>query len=227
MKSLVQSLILRGHEAAQALTGSVLVVRQVKDPNVWAHPKSDGNKMIYQLDSDCVTRDGIGTGAEYLHVPVAHPYDTDYHPVKDWGRERIYAPWSVGEQRWVKETWAWDEKDNEAVYRAGGWEDSQYYKWRSPVHMLRDTSRTTLKLRSVQAKRLQGITNNELVLVGAENHEWLDFMEWVESVAPPGTSHETLREHYEGLWNKSNRPQWFELNPFCWFATFDAIEGGE
>jgi len=112
----------------------------------------------------------------------------------------------------------------EMLYRANavqeGWE--REVTWSPSIHMPKWAARTWLEVTAVRVERLQEITYAGAIAEGAETEDYLNFREWAESVAPPGSHIENVRDHFGHLWDKINgkRGYPFESNPLVWVVEF-------
>lgn len=72
------------------------------------------------------------------------------------------SPFYSGDLLWCRETWC-NTEDHGLMYKANSGIE---YSWRSPVTMPRRASRTTLRVLSVDVKRVQYITEDEVRQTG-------------------------------------------------------------
>jgi len=85
-------------------------------------------------------------------------------------------PYEVGQQLWVRETWAqliWntlhdgiDTEHNETLYRADERPEDIGTRWRPSIFMPRDLSRLTLEVVSVRVEKLQSISEEDAIAEG-------------------------------------------------------------
>ncbi len=80
--------------------------------------------------------------------------------------------------------------------------------------MHNELSRITLINTGIECKRVREITEEEARAAGAETDEYLEYREWANSVAPPGSHIQTLREHYGTLWDKHYHRSEFDPRRF-------------
>lgn len=85
-------------------------------------------------------------------------------------------------------------------------------KWKPSIHMPKEAARIWLQITNVRVERLRDITESDSV---AEGVETLGFY--------PGYN-VSSRGKFEGLWNKINGPESWELNPWVWVVEFKRIE---
>lgn len=154
--------------------------------------------------------------------------------------ERLWCPWSVGTQMWVRETWAplfstnprtgepetlgevrtdADGHPRRIVYAADApafeWCDGDGFatersQWRSPIFMPRWASRITLEVLSVRVERLHEITTAD---IRAEGVQIPCALAW--------SIDDRLRAEFARLWDKINgkRATWAS-NPWVWVVSF-------
>jgi hypothetical protein len=136
-----------------------------------------------------------------------------------------------GDRLWVRETWGINYNPVEhIVYKErDAWMDSYSdQKWRPSIHMPRQISRILLEIDEIKVERVQDITEDGARAEGAENEKYLDFVDWANSVAPPGSHIQTLVEHFAAIWDGCYRreefdPMRFDANPWVWVVKFHQI----
>lgn len=110
---------------------------------------------------------------------------------------------AVGDTLWVRETWVdtafgpFYRADNPTPYETDG-------PWRSPVTMPRWASRITLDLTSVDARRLQTITEE-----GARAHGGPG----MQAIGCPGL---TYRNVLANAWDRRHPKSPWASDPWCW-----------
>ena len=125
-----------------------------------------------------------------------------------------YSTITKGDILWVRETWQYIDfsgDENGYVYKASEngrtWEEeSEEWKWRSPIHMLREAARIFLRVTNVRVERLQDITPDDI---------------WEE-----GTSGIVPYDAFKNLWDRINK-DWrysFDKNPWVWVYEFKMSE---
>jgi len=156
---------------------------------------------------------------------------------------RIHPPWQVGDVLWVRETWGEDYVGSyltshgsqgqylngpkaEVVYKADGHVMTEVgTKWRPSIHMPRWACRILREVTGVRAERVQEISEEDARAEGMEDDEWLEYIEYVGSVAGNVEhSMETLRDCFASLWNSLYGPDAWERNDWVWTTTFRRIE---
>jgi len=129
-----------------------------------------------------------------------------------------------GDLLWVRETWALDAgfdgvKPSDIssywggiYYRANG--DKPAGKWRPSIFMPRWASRLTLRVKSVKAERLQGISDGDCLAEGISPRD----------VAALG--HVDARPLLRQLWDNINakRGYGWDANPWVWVIEFEAVD---
>jgi hypothetical protein len=148
-----------------------------------------------------------------VHVDIAL---IEPHPMFG-GWAYLFCPYGkAGDRLWVRETWG--VLGTSVCYRAYGEftqddRDLGYTcKWRPSIFMFRDLSRITLEIVSIQAERLQDISEQDAIAEGIEQKE---------------PNHVVgARYRFGQLWNSINRKRGFgwEVNPWVWVIEFKRIE---
>jgi hypothetical protein len=115
----------------------------------------------------------------------------------------------VGDQLWVRETWAKaGEVGDEIEYRADN-HDPAAAKWRPSIFMPRWASRLTLEVVGVRVERLQDISDADAMAEGIQHlYEWAAFP----------------RRTFQNLWDSINaeRAPWAS-NPWVWVVEFKPL----
>jgi hypothetical protein len=171
-----------------------------------------------------------GNPGPYIKAPCRHLGDADDLEVV----HRVYPRVQVGDLLWVKEAWAphalseHQDPPERVIFRADGanWGicgrgpdnlDAEHWppeKWRSPIHLRKDTARIWLKVIQVRAQRIQEIIEPDCV---------------AEGVGVPFLR-DCKKPRFMALWDKINgsRPgcSW-KANPWVWAYTFEHTERPE
>ncbi len=126
---------------------------------------------------------------------------------------KAHCPYGqVGDRLWVREThfiggikpneWAW--------YRSGFDGDEEGVVWRPSIFMPRWASRLTLEITEVRVERVQEITNDEVLLEGADTKDGLFFVEPDRIMM------------FHKLWDSINAKRGYswEVNPWVWVISF-------
>ena len=126
----------------------------------------------------------------------------------------------IGDQLWVRETFARDDEDGGLFYRADvgsgneadDWERNRLdgvarYRWRPSIHMPRAFSRITLIITDVFAERLQDISRGEAMAEGCP--------------FPNIAAGSDPRMWFAGLWDQINGPGSWDTNPWVWVVKFN------
>lgn len=157
---------------------------------------------------------------ECLHVPALNSDQriglfSDGKPSKSFG-----CPYGQpGDTLWVRETWAHDLAELEAVYRAT-WECRRDYpgvpcehgpdRWRSPMHMPRWASRISLRVTSIRVERLQEIGKTDAIEEG-----------WPKQEDPENFTRPL--DWYREYWESVNGAGSWAANPWVWVLDFEVI----
>ncbi|HDL8284742.1 TPA: hypothetical protein PXQ99_001514 [Yersinia enterocolitica] len=123
---------------------------------------------------------------------------------------------AVGDQLWVRETWARyniDQTSHDMAYRATAPADwPKDGLWRPSIHMPRWASRINLLITSVRVERLNTISTGDAMAEGYP----------AEREATGGSLDAWLwfRELWDGIYPDNT----FEVNPWCWVIEFERME---
>jgi len=154
------------------------------------------------------------------------------------GRVIVKCPYGqVGDQLWVRETWAkvyqdWPPESEDSPYvieykadtgnvYPGYWpieekDDEACGRWKPSIFMPRWASRITLQITGLRAERLQEITEGD---AEAEGVSW--------SPCGSGENPEIIsaKENFAWLWDSLNAKRGFNWssNPFVWVITFKRL----
>jgi hypothetical protein len=130
-------------------------------------------------------------------------------PYRSGGRVGVLPRIRPGHTVWVRETWRVSPESisNDVHYRADEDEPPAPGQWRSSLLMPRWASRITLHVSSVEAQRLQDITESEAKAEGVEPELPID----------GGTGLRSYRVGFARAWDRINgkRASW-ESNPPVW-----------
>lgn len=142
-----------------------------------------------------------------------------------------YAPWSIGDRLWVKETWShtgtgvWstndvhNARDGEAIYRAT--DDRLGAGWFPSIFMFRKLSRLTLTVTDVRVERLQDCSQQDAFAEGAQRVCLPDSVPLPSGVL----TNNTYKTGYAVLWDSINGDGAWEKNPWVVALTFDVRKG--
>jgi hypothetical protein len=136
-------------------------------------------------------------------------------------RPTLWTRVKPGDRLWVREGWRRDVDYGTPVYRAdypGGESPpppdaipliiykavNDFYRWQSPIHMARSSSRLTLIVTAVKIERLQKITHEEAEAEGIKCD----------------MSVRGFRDHFSELWNRLHGPGSWDANPEVFALTF-------
>lgn len=157
-----------------------------------------------------------------------------------WSKDDIgeqiakYAPYTVGDRLYVKETWAHDAPSLEECRAAcedllSGMNCGPYYratevapetlKWRSPATMPRWASRLKFEIVNVRVERVQDITEKDAIAEGSQTP--LDQL-------PKKLRNAVLTERcmFARFWEFIHGPGAWDRNDWVWAVTFKRLEGG-
>ena len=150
-------------------------------------------------------------------------------------------PYQTGDVLWVRETFNSDWCDH-TIYKAdGGSAKSAGYskepKWHPSIHMPREAARIFLKVKSVQAERLNEITVEDALSEGVARHGLYN-----EQCYAGGCYNgdfetsckvcEVPTNGFEKLWNSTIKPAdidryGWNANPWVWVISFERTEKPE
>lgn len=124
----------------------------------------------------------------------------------------------IGDQLWVKETWALNNPilDNKVRYRADLMSPDLGKPWKPSIFMPRWASRITLEVVRVRVERVQEITGAD-----AQAEGWPHFRE----LFPTINMDDKAINWFRRLWDSINTERGFgwEVNPFCWVISFKVL----
>jgi hypothetical protein len=127
----------------------------------------------------------------------------------------------IGDQLWVRETFAYDDENREFLYRADNndktknWDLNRYgsgsshYNWKSSIFMPRKASRIQLEITNIRIERLNDISDDDAKAEGVTNvlaGGIYDFIGHIKS--------------YQRLWEQINGNGSWSENPFVWVIEF-------
>lgn len=203
----------------------------------------DGNKTVtrraIKLDLGLAGTDKLDSS--YLYIPDEYG---DYHDAKDLCRyqkgdciyvRETFRYVSIGEVTYEGECiWEEDvvqfkasEEEFDEKYRGY---IGEYEKWRPSIHMPKELARIFLKVSDVRVERLQDVTEEQAEKEGAETEEFLEYMDWADSVAPVDVpcTFPTVRDNFAKIWDSTvskkdfDKYDW-ESNPFVWVIEFERV----
>ncbi|HDL8322236.1 TPA: hypothetical protein PXQ90_002013 [Yersinia enterocolitica] len=123
---------------------------------------------------------------------------------------------AIGDQLWVRETWARyniDQDSHDMAYRAttpADWPKDGL--WRPSIHMPRWASRINLLITGVRVERLNTISTGDAMAEGYP----------AEREATGGSLDAWL--WFRDLWDGIYPDNTFEVNPWCWVIEFERME---
>ncbi len=97
--------------------------------------------------------------------------------------------------------------------------------------MPREASRFTIVFDDVTHGLLRDMTIEDAEECGAGTDEYFVYIDWANSVAPPGSHIQSLKEHYGALQDWHNRksefdPRRWENNPHVWIGRARRVNNG-
>jgi hypothetical protein len=138
----------------------------------------------------------------------------------------------VGDQLWVRETWATlgsldslapcelNQKTSPLFYKTDG-EDFPMYldkgKWRPSIFMPRWASRITLTITEVRVERLQEISEEDAFAEGCRNQVLSNFAPNFDIAIRPASV--VFHEYWDKL--NAKRGYGWEVNPWLWCISFE------
>lgn len=211
-------LILRAHEIKHALSNGCGQFRRVvrPQPGEFTHIDYD-DIMGWHLWWDVMVS-GVADG--YV--------DQEYHPIK--------CPFGTpGDRVLVKETWAPHPRaTNGVIFKSDmqavidGINGADVYKWKSPVHLLKQRSRLTLEITAVRVERVQEITDDDAIACGIKVlplQSQDDPSAWYQS-GPGVHQARSAKLSYSNLFDSHAKPgEDWAANPFVWVGEYKVVEG--
>lgn len=217
------------------MAGTVAVFSQVMKPQPEGYPPF--YLLPAQFGYGLFARDGEhkGSGLGYFYPPFLHLYGAETfakHGGLAWQKnheehEELTCPYSVGEQRYVKEAWATNVKANEIYYRADKIDfPLAHGPWRSPMMMPRRYARTWIEITSVRLAQCQDITREEIIASGIQFQNGAGLGHNGFYFSPGGPFFSTASCAYANLWMRLNAKRGFpwSLNPWVWRVTLKLCE---
>lgn len=130
---------------------------------------------------------------------------------------------SVGDQLWVRETFALhDHRDPPIVYYRA--DDPTKYEsdgaWKPSIHMPRWASRITLEITKISVERLQEISEGDAVAEGAM--EWWNGLTTAQQ-AKIYNGKRGPQAAFQMLWDSINGDSAWEKNPWVWVIEFRRV----
>jgi hypothetical protein len=124
-----------------------------------------------------------------------------------WVRETFRRE-DLGEKVWYRADW--NEKDAKELFidQSGGWKPS--------IFMPRWASRITLEITNVRVERLQGISQDDAKVEGADGIDWGHGRDYG---GPPD-----YIGGFKRLWESINGPGSWTANPWVWVVEFRRVE---
>lgn len=140
----------------------------------------------------------------------------------------------IGDQLWVRETWAYGthamaaerDEDGPFVYAADGTTHGRLCdRWTPSIHMPRWASRISLEITALRAERLQDISDADARAEGIEgmagdpecgHRNYLDQSGKDWTLSP--------RESFQSLWESINGPASWAKNPWVWVVEFERAQ---
>jgi len=203
---------------------AILAGTKMQTRRIVKAPKNSA--LIYDLESASVDGPNALDSGQYLHVPFRHRDEPD-----EGCRERLHAPWDVGDGLWVKETFQiapvgkfcpqqvkTPDKLPEGwtiLYRASGDEVIKPIHWKPSIFMPRWASRITSEITGVRVERLQDISDRD---VAAEGCSWNE-----PFGTATGMGNSPAQRAYYRLWESIHGKNSWSSNPWVWVIKFKKI----
>lgn len=128
-----------------------------------------------------------------------------------------YAPYSVEDLLWVRETWR-TLTDGRIIYRADY--PNEYpglVKWKSPFHMFKKYARIWLEVTDVRVERVQDITDADAVAEGCELAKGYEDLARYSYKYP-------YRKVFLELWDEIHGEDAWDKNDWVWVYEFERTE---
>ncbi len=150
----------------------------------------------------------------------------------------IKPPYQVGDTIWVRETWCYggdtskilfelEPRATDILYKAdSSIADKYIVKWRASIHMPREAARIFLKVKNVQVKRLNDITEIDISKEGIET--FCSECLWRNKCKVNGYDAYTYLSEFSHLWDSAvkkkdlDKYSW-EANPWVWVIEFERV----
>jgi hypothetical protein len=222
-------ILFRGRLVRAILNGRKTVTRRVVNFKFAPKCAKDCDGVLQSL---AFKNRGFDGPNEYLSVPC-----------KDGAAQRFYAPWGVGDQLWVRETWCLADPEGDSpppdgrpssplkrwCYYAAtepGVEHSDGTNrspWRPSIHMPRWASRLQLEVTGVRVERLQEISEEDAEAEGVAfaGGYWLGGPHPIKGTPK---IYSTARDAFASLWDSINgeRAPW-KSNDWVWRIAFRKV----
>ncbi len=136
----------------------------------------------------------------------------------------------IGDQLWVRETWAYGihamaaerDEDGPFVYAADGTTQGRLCdRWTPSIHMPRWASRILLDIKAVRVERLQDISEADAIAEGIEKTA-NGFWSLYGTADVDGTY--SPRSSYRALWESISGPGSWDANPWVWVVEFQRAQ---
>lgn len=154
------------------------------------------------------------------------------HANGQYGESFFDLPYSKGDILWVRESFyepMFEELNGKYYYKADlakqGWD----FKWKPSLFMPKEACRLFLQIKSIEAERLQDITESDAIREGIERtvsiypspadprYIYPDFTNECDGC-------ESARVSFATLWKKINGPESWDANPWVWVIRFKQVE---
>lgn len=152
-------------------------------------------------------------------------YEGHYLRMNGWRLKRIDCPYGkVGDELWVRETWAKYTDTKIGISRKGGYlyKASQYInpnavKWKPSIFMPKSASRITLKITDIRVERAQDINDKDSKAEGVDG---------AERFMSGGTINGKPVKRFGWLWDLINKKRGFGWgkNPWVWVIEFERVK---
>jgi len=136
---------------------------------------------------------------------------------------------AVGDQLWVRETWARyniDQTSHDMAYRAttpADWPKDGL--WRPSIHMPRWASRINLLITGVRVERLNDISEQDAMSEGIDADRLAESQDHYDCIADHNmTGRPTAKGYFSSLWQSIYGEESWEANPWVWVINFERME---
>ncbi|HDQ4772109.1 TPA: hypothetical protein P9I14_004097 [Yersinia enterocolitica] len=136
---------------------------------------------------------------------------------------------AVGDQLWVRETWARyniDQTSHDMDYRATAPADwPKDGLWRPSIHMPRWASRINLLITGVRVERLQDISEEDSMSEGIDADSLAESQDHYDCIADHNmTGRPTAKRYFSNLWQSIYGEESWQANPWVWVIEFERME---
>lgn len=135
------------------------------------------------------------------------------------GDYRRFCPYGKpGDRLWVRESFC-DSKgicEKRFAYKADGGRLPSGWQWKSPIHMPRAASRSTLEITGIRVERLQDISEADALAEGMQFRN----ADEDQDGAPDARQSRSYRQAFIDAWRDINGTDSWAANPWVWVIEF-------